>query len=751
MGRMQAILKEFFSLSEVTLTKLEGYDSCNYKVEGKQGTFVLKEYVYSPETLALLHSESQVLKTLGDLKGYQFPQTVDSIEGEALAEKDGRIYLLLTYIKGEFLGDIPHSTALYRSFGKFLGRMDKCLLGSYKVPLAFKASAWDLKNLMLNYENLPFIPDPRDRSLVDYFFLQFDENVVPVQHRLRKSIIHNDSNDWNILTDTQKVTGIIDFGDMCYSWLINELAVGVTYLMMGKMDPLAITGEVIGAYHKIVPLEKQELDVLYYLVAARLCTSVCNSAYAKTLKPDSEYITVSEQGAWQLLKQWIAINPIKARDEFYIAAGFEMPPRKELQGQLQRRSKVLSNSLSLSYDTPIQMNRSAFQYMYDTEGNTFLDAYNNIMLAGHCHPRIVRAGQRTMARLNTNTRYIYEELVSYSEKLLARFPKPLNKVFLVNSGSAASDLAIRLATIHTRRDKIAVLEHGYHGNTRAAIEISHYKFHKSGAKGQKEYIIPLPLPKAFGSGYADDGAAGKHFATEAIGKMAVHRSEIAAFIAEPIVGCGGQVPLPAGYLQAVYPYIRGQGGVCISDEVQVGFGRLGDYFWGFEMQGVVPDIVIIGKPMGNGHPIGAVVTTDAIARSFEAVPEFFSSFGGNPVSCSIGEAVLDVIAEEKLQHHAKTVGDHLMSLLQGLKEAFPVIADIRGCGLFLGVEITDLAGNPNMELASRIKNGLRARYILVSTDGPYDNVLKIKPPLAFTLADAEKLVAAIGLILRNPD
>ena len=737
-------------MEQVTLTNLEGYNSRNYKVEGNNGTFVLKEYVYSAETLALLDSENRVLEALCNLQGYQFPQTVHTADGQALLVKKGCIFRLLNYVDGEFLGDITGTTSLYQSFGIFLGKMDKCLLGSYEAPLAARAIVWDLKNLVLSYKFLSYIPDPRDRSLVDYFFLQFEENVIPLQHTLRKSIIHNDSNDWNVLTDGRKVTGLIDFGDMCHSWLINELAVGITYLIMDKSDLLDIAGTVIGAYHSVLPLEKQELDLLYYLIAARLCISVCNSAYTKTLKPDSDYITVSEKGAWQLLKKWITINPVKARDEFYKAAGFEPPARQELQVQLNRRAKVLSKSLSLSYDNPIQMNRSAFQYMYDTEGNTYLDAYNNIMLAGHCHPRVVRAGQRTIARLNTNTRYMYEELVSYSEKLLARFPKPLSKVFLVNSGSAASDLAIRLATTHTGRNKIVVLEHGYHGNTRAGIEISHYKFHKPGAIGQRENIITVPLPNAFKSGYSDDGTAGSHFSSGAIREMEVHQSELAAFIAEPIVGCGGQVPLPAGYLKAVYPFIRSQGGVCISDEVQVGFGRLGDYFWGYEMQGVVPDIVIIGKPMGNGHPIGAVVTTEAIAASFESGPEFFSSFGGNPVSCAIGEAVLDVIAAEKLQEHAKKVGDHLMFLLRELKESYPVMADIRGSGLFLGVEMADLDGNPDTILASRVKNGLRKHHILISTDGPYDNVLKIKPPLAFTFADAEELVKALGVILREP-
>ena len=256
------------------------------------------------------------------------------------------------------------------------------------------------------------------------------------------------------------------------------------------------------------------------------------------------------------------------------------------------------------------------------------------------------------------------------------------------------------------------------------------------------------MPKAHHSGYADDGTAGTHFAEAAISQIHDHEGTIAAFIAEPIVGCGGQVPLAQGYLQKVYPKIRKQGGICISDEVQVGFGRLGDFFWGYEMHGVVPDMVILGKPMGNGHPIGAVVTTSEIAKSFENGPEFFSSFGGNPVSCAIGLAVLEVILEEELQAHAKSTGDYLKTRWQQLQEQYPQIADVRGHGLFLGIELVDALGNADTRLAAYLKNGLRDRHILIGTDGPFDSVLKIKPPLSFKASDCDILMENVAELLQ---
>lgn len=743
---IQKVLKEFYNLASCSCTKLEGYDSINFKVESAQGTFVLKQYQYSEEAYELLVGENKILANLANLVSYAFPVTIPAVDKSLIVVNENYMYRLLSFVEGDFLGDVKHTPELLFSFGSFLAEMDAITFPIYNAAIVGKETQWDLKQFNSNYQYLDCISNPTDRSLVDYFFLQYEEHISPIAHQLRKGIIHNDGNDWNVLTTNGKVSGIIDFGDMCHTWLINELAVALTYVMMAKDNPLEIASHLIRGYREINPLKEEELDILYYLIAARLCTSVCNSAYAKKLKPDSEYITVSEKPAWNLLRKWLTINPIRAKEEFRRAAGFEPSPSRSLSDQLVRRNENLSEALSLSYTKPIQMHQAAFQYMYDSDGNTFLDAYNNIMLAGHTHPKVVRAGQGAMAKLNTNTRYVYEEILAYSEKLLSKFPKKLNKIFLVNSGSAASDLAIRIAAAHTKKSKVMVLEHGYHGNTRMGIDISHYKYNHQGGAGKQDYVIQTPMPNTFGSGISDNDA-GTHFADQTIAKIKANESQISAFIAEPIVGCGGQVPLAEGYLQKVYPEIRRQGGLCISDEVQVGFGRLGDYFWGFEMHNVIPDMVIIGKPMGNGHPLAAVVTTTEIAQSFDNGLEFFSSFGGNPVSCAIGKAVLDVIDEESLQSHAKNVGAYLVQSLEKLKTQYSEIADIRGSGLFLGVEIIDKENKPATKLASYIKNELREKFILISTDGPYDNVLKIKPPLSFNRANVDTLIHCLGQIL----
>ncbi|MFK7814040.1 MAG: aminotransferase class III-fold pyridoxal phosphate-dependent enzyme, partial [Maribacter sp.] len=462
---------------------------------------------------------------------------------------------------------------------------------------------------------------------------------------------------------------------------------------------------------------------------------------------ENAYTSVSEEFAWSMLHKWIKLNPKKVLQKFRTAIGFPNTIKSSIKTALTQRHKHLSPILSLSYKEPIQMVGSAFQYMYDAHGNTFLDAYNNIPHVGHCHPKVVEAGRQQMGKLNTNTRYLYDLLPQYAKKLLAKFPKSLNKVFFVNSGSAASDLAIRMAKIHTNKHHIMVMEHGYHGNTQTAIDISDYKFNNKKGQGQKDDILKTALPDAYRGKYGNNGEL---YGQDAINKLGEELETVAAFIAEPIVGCGGQVPLAEGYLKYLYPKIRKHGGLCISDEVQTGFGRLGDYYWGFEMYDVVPDIVILGKPMGNGHPIGAVVVTDEIARSFEKGVEFFSSFGGNPVSCAIGLSVLNIIDEEDLQENAKEVGDYYQNELRKLQQNHKVIGDVRGSGLFIGIDIVHAGTKQtNYELAQYLKNELRQEHILISTDGPDDSVLKTKPPLCFTKNNVDSVIKAIDSILSN--
>ena len=406
--------------------------------------------------------------------------------------------------------------------------------------------------------------------------------------------------------------------------LVYELGIALVYSGYDKDDPLQWIAAALKGYNAITPVEEKEVEILYYVMAARLAVSVCRSAHSRKTDPDNTHALNSEKHSWKLLKYLLRTGPIAL--EKILREVCELPKRKELlaDAELQKRLQVLSPLLSVSYKDPIVMEKAAFQYMYDSAGNSILDAYNNIPHVGHCHPKIVAAGQNQMATLNTNTRYLYPELSDYAEHLLSKFPKLLTKVFFVNSGSAAADLAYRMAYAHTKRKSVMVMEHGYHGNTQIGMQMSDYKFSNKKGDGQQNHVLKVSIPDTYRGIYGSENPnSGLKCAKDAIAQMKEFGDEIGAFITEPIVGCGGQVPLAEGYLKALYPAIRAQGGVCISDEVQTGFGRLGDSFWGFEMHGVVPDMVILGKPMGNGHPMGAVVVTDEISASFEKGVEFF--------------------------------------------------------------------------------------------------------------------------------
>jgi 4-aminobutyrate aminotransferase-like enzyme len=315
----------------------------------------------------------------------------------------------------------------------------------------------------------------------------------------------------------------------------------------------------------------------------------------------------------------------------------------------------------------------------------------------------------------------------------------------VSSGSEANELALRLARAHTRRRDVIVLDHAYHGNTTTLVDISPYKFNGPGGEGAQPWVHVLPLPDTYRGKYKrDDARAGEKYA-----EFARQVRNPGAFIAESAPSVGGQIILPERYLASIYAIVRAAGGVCIADEVQTAYGRMGEYFYAFEAQGVVPDIVVLGKPIGNGYPLGAVVTTNDIAASFDNGMEFFSTFGGSTVSCAVGIAVLDVVQQEGLQEQARVVGDALLERLRALAGRHPIVGDVRGSGLFVGVELVTDRGTlePATTAASDAVNRMRERGILLGTDGPFDNVLKIRPPMPFTLENADLLARELDAVL----
>jgi len=419
---------------------------------------------------------------------------------------------------------------------------------------------------------------------------------------------------------------------------------------------------------------------------------------------------------------------------------------------LGNRQQHVAASLSTAYRTPLHLVRGCMQYLFDTDGRCYLDAYNNVPHVGHCHPRVIAAAHRQMKTLNTNTRYLHQLLSEYARRVTDTMPEELEVCFFVNSASEANELAIRLARNATGRRGIVVQEAAYHGHTTSLIDISPYKHDGPGGTGTPNWVYKVPLPDRFrGKFRADD--AGQLYGEDAaalIQQFSQQEYPPAAFIAETLPSVGGQIVPPPEYFAIVYDAIRCAGGIAIADEVQTGFGRLGTNFWAFEDYGVTPDIVVMGKPMGNGHPIAAVVTTRDIADAFNNGMEFFSTFGGNTVSCAVGLAVLDVLTDEDLQCRALETGHVLRAGFRALAAEFPLIGDVRGSGLFWGLELVrdpEILEPAGVE-ATLIANRMRDQGVLIGTDGPLHNVLKIRPPMPFNKENAEHLVACLGHVLQ---
>ncbi len=1004
------IASDLFGL-EVSAKQLPSERDQNFRLTTADGeTYVLK-LANSTESREVLDFQNQAMMHIAGNRNMfarnasVAPDVCKTVNGEqigSIQSTDGvnHFVRLLTYLPGKPLALVrPHDADLLAGLGRFFGNLDR-VLQDFDHPASHRDFHWDLKNAGRIIESyLDYIKTPEHRSLVKDLKERFQAETEPLLPDLRTGIIHNDANDYNVLVEPDgrwrnTVTGVIDFGDMVYTRIVNEIAIACAYAMLGKADPLAVAGHVISGYHQSFPLTGQELAVLFDLICMRLCMSVCHSANQSQHEPDNEYLRISEKPAWDLLVKLVNIHPRLAQYTFrhacglspvpqskkivkwltsnssqfaslvdsnlrdqhplvfdlsvgslllggdgvgadtdavtkkifeqmqsanakvgigrynearlvYTAGHFEVqtdelpesrtvhlgldlympsdsqvyapldgkvhsfnnnnapldygptvilehqtgdgdrfctlyghlspdslnglkvgmpvakgqpiarigdseanggwPPHLHFQiiidmfdqngnfpgvarpslrdiwlnvspdpnlmlgipeecfpvtGRSQAeilgfRRKNLGRNLSLAYQKPLKIVRGRGQYLYTEDGQAYLDGVNNVCHVGHCHPRVVAAGQLQMPVLNTNTRYLHDNIIEYAERLLSKFPDPLNVCYFVCTGSEANELALRLARTYTGRQEIITVDGAYHGNTQALIDISPYKHDGPGGRGTPSGVHKVTMPDGYrgphkGSG-AEIGSKYAGYVRQAVDRIQSAGQGLSAFICESMLGCGGQIVLPENYLAQAFKHVRAAGGVCIIDEVQVGFGRVGSHLWAFETQNVVPDIVTLGKPIGNGHPLAAVITTPEIADAFANGMEYFNTFGGNPVSCAIGMAVMDVIETEGLQENAYRAGKRLIDGLKGLMDKYPLIGDVRGRGLYIGVELVldRETLEPATEHADYIINRMRDHGILISTDGPLENVLKMKPPIVFSEKNADEVVNALDKILQE--
>ena len=613
-------------------------------------------------------------------------------------------------------------------------------------------NVWNLNEALQHRNSISYVEDSDMRASLERCFYIFSQLAKPLLDACPQGMLHGDVNDENVLVDMDEVVGLLDVGDAGGGALIEDIAICLAYALQQSGVDLEQARALIEGYESVRMLTDIEYQVVFPLILARLATSACIGAARKKSQPDHVTWFSHESATFEAIHRLIGVSPFEAM------AVLSGKKRKKCTSAIQlqnRRTSFLAPSLSLSYEEPLHIVRGEGAHLFSDRGFPYLDLVNNVCHVGHTHPHVVREISRQASALNTNTRYLHSHIVDYADRLQKTLPTALDTCFFVNSGSEANELALRLARAATGSQDILVIDGAYHGNTSNCVAMSPYKFNGPGGEGAPDWVHVVPVPDQYrGVVRGEVADVGKAYADTVHSVIHdLHRKgrKLAGFFAEPILSCGGQIPLPEGYLAEAFQHVRNAGGVCIADEVQVGFGRVGDSFWGFELHQVVPDIVVMGKPIGNGHPMGAVVTTRAIAEAFNNGIEFFSTFGGSNLSCLIANEVLQIVDDERLRENAKEMGVFLEDGLLELKHSSRFIGDIRGMGLFWGVEIVRNLGTkePGAFEADYICNRLREERILIGLEGPNENVLKLRPPLCIVEDDIGIFLKKMKIILRE--
>lgn len=666
---------------------------------------------------------------------------------------------LLSFLSGKTVSDELRrngnrlSMADLVSLGETQGRLARALQG-FNHRGALRAMPWHIANgLVLGSWLRDYLPEAITKE-VEGALAEFERVTLGLLPTLRSQVIHNDFHDSNVLVHYGpglEVTGVIDFGDMVFGSVAQDLAVSVASLIHWSPDPLAAAASIVSGYQKYVPLERGDLAVLKNLVLVRLILQVGLVRYQTVANGRHDAHLESLQALYiQAITRLVALS-----DRAFIEALTPAVPSFQVTGPgaytlqagilLERRQAVLGKTY-MFYNEPLELVRGQGTKVFDKSGREYLDCYNNVPNVGHCHPYVVNALARQAATLNTNSRYLHSEIVRLGERLTATLPEGLDTWIFVCTGSEANDLAVRMARSVTGKNGVIVTEKSYHGNTSVVAPLSLLEYDIA---DKPNWVATIPAPNPYRGVHRDAGQnMGAFFAnhvTTAAAELDSQGQGTAALLLDTIFDANGALNPPSDYVASAFANARRAGALCIADEVQIGFGRSGAHMWGFEAFGVLPDIVTLGKPMGNGHPVAAVVTRREIALEFQKRSGYFNTFGGNTVSAAVANATLDVLQGEQLQANALKVGSYLKSTLAGLARDHALIGDVRGRGLFVGVElVADPASRSPAKYAARwVRERMKAAGVLVSSSGPLGNVIKIRPPLVFSMADADRCISAL--------
>jgi 4-aminobutyrate aminotransferase-like enzyme/Ser/Thr protein kinase RdoA (MazF antagonist) len=737
--------------------------------DGRERVLKLANPAEDPATFdfqirALLHLE----RTAPELP---VPRVVAARSGSYCAElraPDGRRHgvRLVSFLDGDPLEAAPRSTGIGTELGAFLARLGQGLRGFFH-PAARGGLLWDLSQAGRLRERLCHVEDEGARARATRWLEHFELQVAPRLPGLRAQVIHNDASGSNVLVDArgERVVGLIDFGDLVHAPLLQEVAVAMSELMLVATDPLEASAALVAGYDAVERLREEERGILVDLVAARLSIGIAIASWRGARFPENRVYIAGDAQALDAALARIDANEATLRAQLRGATRSAGAARTtasadaalagpaaglELDRLLARRTRLLGPTVSHFYEKPLHLVRGRGSWLHGADGRAYLDAYNNVPHVGHCHPLVVEAISRQASLLDTNTRYLTEAILDYAERLTATLPAGLEVCLFACSGSEANDLAWRMASAHTGNSGALVVTGAYHGSTAAANELSPAEPGDGvGSPRVRTLRAPDDYRGPWRRGAPDLDRRAAADAEEALASLARSGLAPAAFFVDPLLTSSGILVPPTGWLAEIFRVVRSAGGLCVVDEVQTGFGRTGAHFWGFEAHGVVPDLVTLGKPIANGYPMAAVVTRPEIARSFARKEDYFSTFGGSPVACAAALAVLDVIEGEGLRENARRVGARLRAGCEELAARHPLVGDVRGAGLFLGIELVrDRATREPAPAETRaVVERLRDAGILVGVEGPLRNVVKIRPPLVFSAADADLLLTALDAAL----
>jgi 4-aminobutyrate aminotransferase-like enzyme/aminoglycoside phosphotransferase (APT) family kinase protein len=748
------ILRDGFGVDSSSLKSLAGERDQNFRVDTTGGQRFLFKIsnpaddgpVLAMQAAALRHIEQvdpdlPVMRALPTSAG-NFWLDVQGPEGRNYPAR------LFTFLPGQVIANTALTTEAIWSHGQITARLGRALRGFFH-PAADYEILWDITRAPELRPLLSRISDVQRRAQVEWVLERFEAKVAPALPRLRAQVIHGDMSLDNVLFgDDLRISGIVDFGDMTHAPLVCDLAVAVADVLHGRTDAIEAADAIIGGYVSVTPLDDEEAGLLADLVAARLATEVTVTAWRGQLYPDNTaYAASGEPGARAFLDaiEGAGMDAVARR---FRDACHRLPYRRSATNSLlERRRRVLPRS-PLFYSEPVHLVRGEGVWLFDPDDRRYLDCYNNVAVVGHSHPRVVQAVTQQQQLLATHSRYLHEAVVELAERLQATLPPQLDALMVVNSGSEANDLAWRIARAATGRAGAVVTACAYHGLTEATHALSPEEWAK---EERPAHVATIPAPDGYRGPYRreDDGWVQRYAAhiDEAVRELGDYG--FAAIYVDPAFTADGIVSPPPAYLGEAARRARTLGGLVVADEVQAGHGRSGRHLWSFQASGVAPDMVVTGKPMGNGFPVAALAVSSQLLETVPEEVELFSTFGGNPVACAAALAVLAVIEEEGLVANAAKVGSYLRQGLLTLANRHPVIGDVRGEGLLLGVELVDAERRPAARTARQVVEAMRERGILLSATGPAGNVLKIRPPLVFQHEHADLLLQALDEVLAS--